>query len=42
MTRTLDSDGVVGLFASMRVVDGCPAVSYYDDDEGDLKYAIQF
>ena len=41
MVTTVDS-GVsdVGAYCSMRIVDGRPAISYYDEDEGTLKYAI--
>jgi len=34
-----DTGGTVGLYASLKVVDGRPAISYYDASAGDLKYA---
>jgi hypothetical protein len=34
----LDSTGRVGQYASLAVVDGRPAVAYYDGNYGDLKY----
>jgi hypothetical protein len=36
---TVDSAGSVGESTSLAVVDGCPAISYYDSSNGDLKYA---
>ena len=36
----VDSTGDVGLFTSLAVVDGKPAISYYDSNNRDLKYAI--
>lgn len=35
---TLDSIGVVGFFASLKVVNGFPAISYYDNTNNRLKY----
>jgi hypothetical protein len=38
---TVDSAGVVGKFASLAIVDGRPAIAYYDDAPNDnLKYVI--
>ncbi|MBN2083341.1 PKD domain-containing protein, partial [bacterium] len=36
---TVDSAGNVGYDNSLAVVDGCPAISYYDNTNKDLKYA---
>ncbi len=36
--QTVDSDGKVGHFSSLTVVNGNPAISYYDWSNGDLKY----
>ena len=36
---TVDSTGVVGYHTSLAVVDGCPAISYQDGTNSDLKYA---
>jgi len=35
----IDSNGIVGMYASMKLVDGKPALSYYDFSNGNLKYA---
>jgi len=41
LVSTVDSGaGEVGLYCSMSIVDGRPAISYYDDGTGVLKYAI--
>jgi hypothetical protein len=37
-TTTVDSAGNVGQYASMAVVDGRPAIAYFDDTNNDLKY----
>ena len=37
---TVDSDGMVGAYTSLAMVDGHPAISYHDDANGNLKYAI--
>ena len=39
ITVTVDNAGDVAWDTSLAVVDGCPAISYGDDDNGDLKYA---
>jgi hypothetical protein len=36
---TVDSDGDVGSHASLALINGKPAISYRDVDNGDLKYA---
>lgn len=36
---TVDSSSYVGWYASLAVVDGCPAISYFDDNNDDIKYA---
>ena len=38
-TITIDSTGFVGLYTSLAVVDGKPAISYRDSSIGDLKFA---
>jgi PKD repeat protein len=38
----VDSDGFVGAATSVAEVDGCPAISYYDSTNTDLKYAILY
>lgn len=35
---TVDSAGVAGEYTSLRVVNGMPAISYYDRTNGNLKY----
>lgn len=35
----IDSDGIVGMYASMAVIDNKPALSYYDSTNGNLKFA---
>jgi len=35
----VDLDGDVGLYCSVAAIDGKPAVSYYDNDNGRLKFA---
>ena len=35
---TLDSDGTVGQYNSLAVVNGYPAISYFDDSNGHLKF----
>ncbi len=35
---TLDSEWDVGLYNSLAIIDGCPAIAYYDDTNGYLKY----
>ncbi|MCD6283297.1 PKD domain-containing protein [bacterium] len=41
MVTTVDSGlNDVGVYCSMRIVDGRPAISYYDDGAGEVKYAI--
>jgi hypothetical protein len=35
---TVDSTGIVGEYASLAVVDGCPAIAYYDFSNNQLKY----
>jgi len=39
---TVDSSGSVGGYTSLAVVDGCPAISYYDNINDDLKFAIHY
>ncbi|MCB1221406.1 MAG: PKD domain-containing protein [Planctomycetales bacterium] len=38
LSQAVDSDGDVGIFSSMAVVDGYPAISYHDYGSLDLKY----
>jgi hypothetical protein len=39
-TTTVDSAGDVGEFASLAVVDGRPAIAYFDDTNNSLKYVL--
>ena len=38
MPVTIDSVGITGGFPSLQIVNGSPAISYYDYDNSDLKY----
>jgi hypothetical protein len=35
----IDADGIVGMYVSMTLVEGKPALSYFDYSNGNLKYA---
>ncbi len=35
---TIDNEGIVGQYSSLQVVNGNPAISYYDQTKGELKY----
>ena len=37
-TQVLDSQGNVGLYVSMQIVDGYPAVAYYHNQDRELRY----
>lgn len=39
-SHTVDEDGSVGMYTSAAVIDGRPAIAYYDYTQGSLKYSL--